>query len=113
MDQTAKPRREKLKARVLDTRLQCAVPRQAARTRWEEDSEDEAEAGAGEEIEQEEMEEQQEDDQDCDDADYDEYGVCIRLSLFVLPRLGSTFSASREERGGHRAFLALESLLEL
>ena len=112
MDESAKPARQKLKARVVDTRLPRTVPRQA-RTRWEEDSEDEAEAGAGEEIEQEEMEEQQEDDQDCDDADYDEYGVCIRLSLFVLPRLGSTFSASREERAGHRAFLALESLLEL
>jgi len=107
MDESAKPARQKLKARVVDTRLPRTVPRQA-RTRWEEDSEDEAGSGDGEEIEQEEMEEQQEDDQDCDDCEYDEYGVCIQLSLFVLPaRVGSTFSASRDEGAGHRAFLAL------
>ena len=83
MDASAKPPRQKLKARVVDTTSSAA--RRQARTRWDEDFEDEA--GAGEEIQQEEeMEEheQDEDNEDCD-ADYDdEYGVCIQL--FVLLR---------------------------
>jgi hypothetical protein len=92
----------KLVARVLDTRSQRTVPQQP-RTRWEEDSEDEA---GGEEIEQEEMEEQREDNLDADDSDDAEYphGVFV---LRLASRQQFSVSASRDEGAGHRAFLAL------